>query len=76
MHLPVDNVLSVVTLCRQPTRERWRQLRVDEKTHLINSQDRMIALPCSEFEDRRQVFCLDLGEVFENLFSVHRQQRI
>src|SRR5439155_1507388 len=52
-----------------PPRERGRQPTLDEKRSSFAPQDRLIALPGGEFQDRRDVFRLEIRIVSDDLFA-------
>jgi hypothetical protein len=49
------------------TRQRWRQLGVDEEAHLCAPKNRMVVLSRGELEYGRDVLGLQVGVVGEDL---------
>jgi hypothetical protein len=53
----------------QPARQRRRQLRVDEGTHLGGPENRMVVLSGGELQDSRDVLVLEVGVIGEDLVA-------
>ena len=49
-HAEVDQMLGVASMLGEPTRQRWRTLRIDEESHSMRAKDWVIALLRRVFE--------------------------
>ena len=63
----VGDVLGAMAERRKLPRERGRELSVDEEAQLRAPQDRMIVLPCGEFQNSRDVLGFQVRVVGKDL---------
>jgi hypothetical protein len=64
----IGYVFSDVAECLNPSRERRRQLRVDEEAQSGAPQNRVVVLAGGEFQHCRDVFGFEVGIVGQDLF--------